>query len=77
MAVLADFSKAFDTVLYEMVLTKLRNLGFSKSYLRWITSYLTNGKQFVLIDDKASETIEIAFGVSQDSIWGPYYSICT
>lgn len=34
MAVLANFSKAFDTVWYETVLMKHHNLGFSKSYLR-------------------------------------------
>ena len=47
MAVLTNFSKAFDTVSYETVLTELHNLGFSKSYLRWITGYLTDTKQFV------------------------------
>ena len=34
MAVLANFSKAFNTVWYETVLMKHHNLGFSKSYLR-------------------------------------------
>ena len=40
-AVLADFSKAFDTVSYPTVLRKLHSQGFSKNYLRWVTSYLT------------------------------------
>ena len=34
MAVLADFSKAFDTVAYEIVLNKLHKQGFSKSFLK-------------------------------------------
>ena len=33
MAILADFSKAFDTVAYEIVLKKMHKVGFSKSYL--------------------------------------------
>jgi hypothetical protein len=36
MAILADFSKAFDTVAYETVLKKLRGHGFSKSFLVWV-----------------------------------------
>ena len=32
-AIMADFSKAFDTVVYETFLCKLRKLGFSKSSL--------------------------------------------
>jgi len=34
MAVLADYSKAFDTVGYETVLKKMHSIGFSKDYLR-------------------------------------------
>ena len=50
---------------------KKHKVGFSKSYLRWVTSYLTERKQFVQIDDKLSSTIEVAFGVPQGSILGP------
>ena len=47
MAILAYFSKEFDTVAYGTVLKKMHKVGFSKSYLRWVTSYLTERKQFV------------------------------
>ena len=49
----------------------MHKVGFSKSYLRWVTSYLTERKQFVQIDDKLSSTIEAFFGVPQGSILGP------
>ena len=71
MAILADFLKAFDTVAYKTVLKKMHKVGFSKSYLRWITSSLTERKQFVQIDDKLSSTIEVAFGVPLGSILRP------
>ena len=71
MAILADFLKTFDAVAYETVLKKMHKVGFSKSYLRWVTSYLTERKQFVQIDDKLSSTIEVFFGVPQGSILGP------
>ncbi|XP_048590336.1 uncharacterized protein LOC5519158 [Nematostella vectensis] len=71
LAVLADFSKAFDTVAYEVVLKKLHHLGFSKSFLMWATSYLTGRKQFVQIDDKSSRLADGYFGVPQGSVLGP------
>ena len=71
MAILADFLKTFDAVAYETVLKKMHKVGFSKSYLRWVTSYLTERKQFVQIDDKLSSTIEVALGVLQGFILGP------
>ena len=76
LAVLADFSKAFDTVAYEIVLTKLHGLGFSKSFLTFLTSYLTERKQFVQIDDKASSTVDLKFGVPQGSVSDPYCLTC-
>ena len=39
-AVLADFSKAVDTVSYPTFLRKLHSQGFSKNYLRWVTATL-------------------------------------
>ena len=56
MIVLADFSKAFDTVAFETVLKKLHALGYSKSFLIWISSYLI---------------LDVTFGVPQGSVLGP------
>ena len=71
LAVMADFSKAFDTVTYKTVILKLHAQGFSKDSLRWITSYLTGRRQFVQIDDRKSEIINVTSGVPQGSILGP------
>ena len=71
MIVLADFSKAFDTVAFETVLKKLHALGFSKSFLMWISSYLTGRRQFVETDDKTSRLLDVTFGVPQGSVLGP------
>ena len=40
--IVADFSKAFDTIKYKTVLKKLNYLGFSKSFLNWTIEYLTD-----------------------------------
>ena len=69
--VLADFSKAFDTIKYKTVLEKLSLLGFSKEYLKWTIQYLTGRKHFVQVDDKTPELCMVSFGVPQGSIMGP------
>jgi hypothetical protein len=42
LVLLADFSKAFDTLNFKTVLGKLHLLNFSHDYLYWLTSYLIN-----------------------------------
>ena len=42
LSVFADYSKAFNTVNYRTIITKLNQLGFSKSSLHWMTNYLTD-----------------------------------
>jgi exonuclease III len=67
----ADFSKAFDTVDYATVLKRLHSIGFSRDALNWFLSYLTNRKQFVQVNDKKSELLDVHYGVPQGSILGP------
>ena len=69
--VLTGFSKAFDTVRYKTLITKIFSLGFSKTFLRWLTSHLSNRFHFVQIDDQVSDKARVHFGVPQGSIPGP------
>ena len=69
--VFADYSKAFDTLQFKAVLAKLHEMGFSKSFLLWVLSYLSERRQLVQIDDKLSELAYVEFGVPQGSILGP------
>ena len=69
--VLADFSKAFDTIDFKTLILKLSSLGFSTGFLRWLSSYLTDRSHFVQIEDKVSELETVRFGVPQGSILGP------
>ena len=47
--VLADFSKAFDTVCFKTTLKKFYKLVFSKKYLKWLLGYSSSRTQFVQI----------------------------
>ena len=67
----ADFSKAFDTVEYASVFKKLHNVGFSHDAVFWVLNYLTGRKQYVQINEKQSQAVDVQFGVPQGSVLGP------
>ena len=68
LAVLADFSKAFDTMNVFKLIPNLHKIGFSKPSTKWIISYLTERFQFVQINDKYSDRLPVLFGVPQGSV---------
>ena len=45
-----DLSKAFGTVNYKILLSKLDIYGIKGNILKWFESYLANRKQYILID---------------------------
>ena len=69
--VLLDYSKAFDTVLHKLLVTKLLSLGFGDMALNWVGSYLSDRYQRVKSNGKFSDYSHIKNGVPQGSILGP------
>ena len=68
---LLDFSKAFDSVPYELLLEKLHiYFNFSTSAVLLIKKYLRVRLQAVLYASKWSSFIRVASGVPQGSILG-------
>ena len=59
MMVLADYSKAFDTVQFKTILTKMNKMGLTSKFL------LSEHYQFVQIDDRSSELVR----VHKDQFW--------
>ena len=47
-ATLTDFSKAFDSIPYDLVIAKLNANGFDQEALKLIHSYLIDHKKWVL-----------------------------
>ena len=70
-ALLFDFSKAFDTISHSILLRKLSNMGLSRSVLCWIHTYLQGRKQQVLNKNVSSDWITTNLGVPQGSVLGP------
>ena len=66
-----DFSKAFDTVDHDILLTKLYHYGIRGNALQWFKSYMSERKQFVTYNGTSSSMKTICCGVPQGSILGP------
>ena len=69
--ILADFSKAFDTIDYTVLIKKLSKLNMSPDFLHLILSYISDRSQYVQIDSNQSRHEKNNFGVPQGSILGP------
>ena len=69
--VFLDFSKAFDTVNHQILLSKLDKYGFRGIPHSWFTDYLTNCKQFVKVGEAESNKLQMLCGVLQGSTLGP------
>jgi len=66
-----DFSKAFDTVNYPILLRKLERYGIRGTAASWFSSYLHDRHQFVAAEKSKSSLLPITCGVPQGSVLGP------
>ena len=66
-----DFSKAFDTVNLQILLTKRDYFGIRGVVKDWFTSYLRKRTQFVSLGAVTSDIQPVSCGVPQGSVLGP------
>ena len=70
-AIFLDLAKAFDSVSHDILLRKLEKYGVRGLPLKLFTSYLSNRKQIVKLNETTSSLLNILYGVPQGSILGP------
>ena len=70
-AILMDLSKAFDTINHELLLAKLHAYGFSEQALLILSSYFSNRKQRVKINNAFSSWTDLIQGVPHGFVLGP------
>lgn len=67
-----DLEKAFDSISRQLLLNKLKELGFDDNALKWFTSYLSNRQQLTTIGPHHSDHCYVKdYGVTQGTSLGP------
>jgi hypothetical protein len=69
--ILMDLSKAFDAMPHDLLLAKLNAYGWTDDAIKFMSSYLSNRRQRVKINDVYSSWLSTIKGVPQGSIIGP------
>jgi hypothetical protein len=71
---LLDLSSAFDTVDYDILLTRLESsFGVVGNVHKWIKSYLSDRTCYVLVNGQCSRTVAPVCGLPQGSVLGPKF----
>ena len=70
-AIFFDLSKAFDSLDRDILLHKLYNYGICGPMHSWLTSYLSNRSQYVILNNAQSTMLSVDYGVPQGSVLGP------
>ena len=66
-----DLSKAFDSLSYDILLSKLKYYGLQWKALQLLKSYISGRCQYVQLGDVKSSTHAVVCGIPQGSVLGP------
>ena len=66
-----DFAKAFDTVPHRRLMHKLAAYGIKGNIQRWISAFLNDRSQTVVVSGGESKSAAVLSGIPQGSVLGP------
>jgi hypothetical protein len=71
LSIFIDLKKAFETVNFDILLSKLHHYGVRNAEQQWFKNYLTNRFQYCTVHGKSSEKLQVKCGIPTGSVAGP------